>query len=226
MFKDRYILDLKERKKEGSQAGGKEEAAEDALHLRGGLEEKRGAPHHSHPAPVSSWEAIPGEEACWGGGGSGVKCRPATQAWPEVPVLRWLYGDREIGRQKEKRALVNSSSFSQLKKRQQARAMPGDTKMPLSSFRKKMGRKNFSFPLACLLPSPPKDIQHEGQYSCQSSLDGSSPLHDFSCLNKLVCQTDIRSLKKDRSSGNSVATPTEGNTAPSLHIPQPGLSSR
>lgn len=69
--------------------------------------------------------------------------------------------------------------------------------MPLSSSRKKMGRKTFSFPLACPFPSPPKDIQHEGQCSCQSSLDGGSPLQqDFSCLNKLICRSDIRSLKK------------------------------
>lgn len=152
-----------------------------------------------------------------------MKRRPATRAWPEVPVLRWLYGDREIGRQKERRAPVNSSSFCQLKNRQQARAMPGDIKMPLSSFRK----KTFSFPPACPLPSPPKDVQHEGQRSCQSSLDGSSPLQqDFSCLNKLICQSDIRSLKKPRSSGNSVATPTDGNAAHGFYSPQPGLPSR
>lgn len=191
--------------------------------LREGPEEERGAPHRSHPAPVSSWEALPGEGACRGGGSSSVKCRIATRAQPEVPVLQWLYSDWEIGKQKERRSLVNSSSFCQVKNRQKVRAMLGDTKMPLSSSRKRMGRKIFSFPLACSLPSPPKDIQHEGQCSCQSSLDGSSPLQQhFSCFNKLICQSDIRSLKK-RSSGNSITTPTDGNAVYGFHTPQPGL---
>lgn len=102
------------------------------------------------------------------------------------------------GEKKKRRAPVNSSSFCQLKNRQKARAMPGDIKMPLS-FRKKTGRKTFSFPLAFPLPSPPKDTEHEGQCRCQSSLDGSSSLQqDFCCLNKLICQSDIHSLKKKK----------------------------
>lgn len=46
----------------------------------------------------------------------------------------------------------------------------------------------------CPLSSPPKDIQHGGQCSCQSSPNGSSPLQqDLSCFNKLICQSDILS---------------------------------
>lgn len=66
MFKDRYILDLRERG-EGCQAGGKEEAAEDALVW------ERGAPRHSHPAAVSG----AGEEPA-GSAGCAAKGRAAT----------------------------------------------------------------------------------------------------------------------------------------------------
>lgn len=66
----------------------------------------------------------------------------------------------------------------------------------------------------CPLPSPPKDIQHGGQCSWQSSLDGSSPLQqDLSCFNKLICQTFQR--QKTRPSGNSVAT--DRNAACGFH---------
>lgn len=66
----------------------------------------------------------------------------------------------------------------------------------------------------CPLPSPPKDIQHGGQCSCQNSLDGSSPLQqDSSCFNKLIGLTF--QAQKTRSSGNSVAT--DGNAARGFH---------
>lgn len=75
-------------------------------------------------------------------------------------------------------------------------------------------KKTFPFPLTCPLPSPPKDIQHGGQCSCQSSLDGSSPLQqDLSCFNKLICQTF--QAQKSRPSGNSVAK--NGNAACGFH---------
>lgn len=65
MFKNRYILDLKE-KGEGCQAGGKEEVAEDALGARGSL-----------PLPPSTSEHCLGRESVQRSG-SGVKGRAAT----------------------------------------------------------------------------------------------------------------------------------------------------
>lgn len=140
------------------------------------VSEEWGAPHCSHPALVSSWEALLGEGAS-GMYGSSVKRRPAAQVWSDVPVLRWHYGDRESSRQEERRAPVNSSCFCQLKTKQKARAMPGGMKMPPSSFWRWMGRKT----LVCPLPSPPGTL---GQCS---SLDCSSPLQqDSSCFDKLI----------------------------------------
>lgn len=79
-------------------------------------------------------------------------------------------------------------SFSQVgggKKKKMVRAIPKSVKILLASFRKTMGRKTFSFASSSPLPSLPIDIQVEVQTSCQSSLDGSSPLQqDFCCLNK------------------------------------------
>lgn len=60
MFKDRYILGLRERG-EGCQAGGKEEAAEDA---EDALVWERGAPCHSHPALSGAGEEPAGSAGC------------------------------------------------------------------------------------------------------------------------------------------------------------------
>lgn len=80
-----------------------------------------------------------------------------------------------------------SCSFSQVGGggKKKVRAITKSVKILLASFRKTMGRKTFSFTSSSPLPSLPKHIQVEVQTSCQSSLDGSSPLQqDFCCLNK------------------------------------------
>lgn len=53
--------------------------------------------------------------------------RDADLPPPEVPVLRWHYGDWESGRQEERRALANSSSFCQAKAESNAKRCKSTT---------------------------------------------------------------------------------------------------